>query len=367
MTTRKEYIEKKMADAIKAKSQDQVPGAPGTDAPDITETDESKSRSINSGFFKALATKDSAEMGKAQKHIREQYKAKGQTIGTDAEGGVLVPLTVDQNIRQQLEYISPIRQIARVISNAPARLQLPAAAGGDAYWVAEAAEIPETDVEFSVKELVPEKLASRIKGISIEFLQDVAINPSAQALLEQRLAQKAALVENAAFVNGDGTNKPFGFRSSAVTPKSVAVATANTVTWGDLLALKFQLSTAVRNLGVYVLPSAALKNVIGMKDTTGRPIFMDAVTEGGGATLLGRPVYIVDEIPTTGTSPNFVTEVWYGLFEDYVIGDRMGTTFDLGTSNDDFDRAVYTLRMLKRVGGVPTSNNFAKLTGVPAV
>ncbi|WP_241473773.1 phage major capsid protein [Mycolicibacterium neoaurum] len=362
-----EYVAQKAAAAAQAaKSKDATPGAVKT-SPDVTETDDSKNREINKNFFQALASKDGAAMGQAQLKIREQYKAKAQTIGTDSEGGILVPLTVDQNIQQQLDYISPLRQIARVISNAPARLQLPAATGGDAYWVAEAAEIPETEVEFSVKELVPEKLASRIKGISIEFLQDVAINPSAQALLEQRLAQKAALVENAAFVNGDGTNKPWGFRSSAVTPLSVAVATANTVTWGDLLALKFKLPTAIRNLGVYVLPSTALKNVIGMKDSTGRPIFIESITEGGGATLLGRPCFIVDEISTTGTSPNFVTEVWYGLFSDYVIGDRMGTTFDLGTSNDDFDRAVYTLRMLKRVGGVPTSNNFAKLTGVPAV
>ena len=66
-------------------------------------------------FFKALATQNAADMGVAQKAIREQYKAKAQTIGTPDEGGVLVPITVDSNIRTQLEYISPIRQIARVI------------------------------------------------------------------------------------------------------------------------------------------------------------------------------------------------------------------------------------------------------------
>lgn len=125
------------------------------------------------------------------------------------------------------------------------------------------------------------------------------------------------------------------------------MGTANTVTWGDLVALKFKLPTAYRNLGVFVLPSAALKNFIGMKDSQGRPLFLDAITEAGGATLLGRPCYIVNEIPTPGTSPNFATETWYVLFSDYVIGDRLGAMFDLGTSNDEFDKTVYTLRMLK--------------------
>lgn len=359
--TIKEYTAEKVAAAAKAKSQDLVPGAV-KGAPSVEETEDSKNATITTKFFQALASNGQG-MGEAQKSIREQYSAKSQSIAVSTEGGILVPITVDQNIQQQLDYISPIRQIARVISNAPAHLQLPSASGGDAYWVAEQATIPETQIAFATKDLVPSKLASRIKGISIEFLQDVAINPSAQALLESRLAQKAALVENAAFVNGDGTNKPFGFRSAAVTPLAVAQAGA-ALAWSDLLAVQFKLPTAIRNLGVYVMPSSALAKVIGLKDTAGRPLYINSITEGAAATLLGRPVYIVDEIPTTGTNPNFVTEIWYGLFSDYVIGDRLGTTFDLGTSNDDFDKAVYTLRMLKRVGGVPTSNNFAKLTGV---
>lgn len=331
--------------------------------PSVTETAESKSRAVTTGFFKALASTNQAGMAEAQKAVRAEYKAKAQTIGTPDEGGILVPLTVDENIRTELDYISPIRRIARVISNAPARLQLPAASGGDAYWVDEADLIPETAVTFSVKELVPEKLASRIKGITMEFLQDAAINPSAQALLESQLAQKAALVENAAFVNGDGANKPFGFRSAAVTPASLAQAGA-ALAWGDLLALQFKLPSAQRNNGVYVMSSAALAKVLGLKDAQNRPLYINSITEGGASTLLGRPVFIVDEIPGNLGAGTDETEVWYGVFSDYVIGDRLGTTFDLGTSGDDFDRAQYTLRMLKRVGGVPTSNHFAKLTAV---
>jgi HK97 family phage major capsid protein len=361
-TTIKEYTAKKVADAIKEKSKDQTPGAP-TDSPTIVETDESKSREINKGFFSALAAQDGAAMAQAQKKIREEYKQKAQTIGVDAEGGILVPLTVDQNISRQLEYISPIRTIARVITNAPAKLRLPSATGGAAYWVAEAATINTTAVTFASKDLVPEKLASIIPGITLEFLQDAAINPSAQALLESQLATKAALKENDAFVNGDGTDKPFGFRSSAVTPYSQTQAGA-ALGYGDLVALMFKLPTAYRNQGVFVMSSVALAKLIGMEDEQGRPLFIPSITEGAGGTLLGRPVVIVDEIPANvGTGGN-KTEIWYGVFSDYVIGDRLGTTFDLGTAGDDFNKAQYTLRMLKRVGGIPTSNNFAKLVDV---
>lgn len=363
MTKVKDYVAQKAAEAAKAAaSKDAVPGAAKT-APNIVETDESKSRTINSKFFGALANKDVAGMAEAQKKVREEYKAKAQTIGTDSEGGILVPLTVDQNIQRTLDYISPIRQIARVISNAPARLRLPSASGGAAYWTAEAATINTTAVTFASKDLVPEKLASIIPGITVEFLQDVAVNPSAQTLLEQQLATKAALKENDAFVNGDGSDKPFGFRSSAITPYSVAQAGAN-LSFGDLVALMFKLPTAYRNQGTFVLPSAVLAKIIGLEDEQGRPLFIPAITDGAGATLLGRPVVVVDEIPTNLGGGSNASEVWYGVFTDYVIGDRLGTTFDLGTAGDDFNKAQYTLRMIKRVGGIPTSNNFAKLTGV---
>lgn len=358
-----EYVAQKAAAAAQAaKSKDALPGAQ-KDAPNVVETDESKSKTINHKFFTALATNNSAAMSEAQKSVVDEYKAKAQTISVDAEGGILVPLTVDQNIQRTLEYISPIRQIARVISNAPAKLKLPSASGGAAYWVAEAATINSTAVTFAAKVLEPEKLASIIPGITVEFLQDVAVNPSAQTLLEQQLATKAALKENDAFVNGDGTDKPWGFRSSAITPVSYTQAGA-ALTFGDLVALMFKLPTAYRNQGVFVLNSNALSKIIGLEDDQGRPLFIPSITENGGSTLLGRPVVVVDEIANTlGTGSN-KTEIWYGVFSDYVIGDRLGTTFDLGTNADDFNKAQYTLRMLKRVGGVPTSNNFAKMVDV---
>lgn len=358
-----EYVAQKAAAAAEAKkSKDQLPGAQ-KDAPSVTKTDETRQRETNKAFFTALATSDGGLMSQAQKSIRDEYKAKAQTIGTDSEGGILVPLTVDQNIQRTLEYISPIRQIARVISNAPAKLRLPSASGGAAYWIPEATTITSTAVTFASKDLVPEKLASIIPGITMEFLQDVAVNPSAQTLLEQQLATKAALKENDAFVNGDGTDKPWGFRSSAVTPLSVAQAGAS-LTYGDLVALMFKLPTAYRNQGTFVLPSAVLAKIVALKDSQGRPLFIPAVSDSAPATILGRPVVIVDEIPTNLGDDTDESEIWYGVFSDYVIGDRLGTTFDLGTAGDDFNKAQYTLRMVKRVGGIPTSNNFAKLTAV---
>lgn len=334
----------------------------------VTETADSKSRAVTTGFFKALASRDSSAMATAQKAVQAEYAAKAQTVDGQTttpgdQGGILVPLTVDQNIQTQLQFISPIRKYARVISNAPAKLELPSAAGGDAYWVAEATAPTESAVTFKSVNLVPEMLASRIKGITLQFLADVAINPSAQTFLEQQLATKAALEENKAFINGDGANKPFGIRSSAVTPASVDQAGA-ALAWTDLSAVMFKLPTAYRALGVFMLPSAALLKVINLKDSQGRPIYVQSVSADVPSTILGRPAIIVDEIPANLGTGTDETEIWYSVLSEYAIGDRLGTQFDLGTSGDDFDKAQYTLRMLKRTGGIPTSNNHAVLKKV---
>lgn len=321
-------------------------------------------KELVSKFYKALASRDSIQMRAVQEDIRKEYKEKGQTIGTDSEGGYLVPTTVAGGIIDKLEYVSPMRRISNVISNMPAKLQLTSGSLPTTYWVAEGAAITESDVEFTPKTLEPHKAAG-LDTLTSEFLEDAALNPSVQNYIEDRFVLSLALLENAAFVNGDGSGKPFGFRSSDITPSSVAQAGAG-LAYGDLVALKWKLGAAYAERGTFALSPEAFAIVESMVDGNGRPIYRESIATGVPATLLGRPVVVLDEIPANlGTGTN-ETEIWYGDFKNgYVIGDRGGLRIDYGTSDDDFARDQVKLRVIKRVAGRPVGNyNFAKLTGV---
>lgn len=314
-------------------------------------------------FYKALASGDRAEMRAVQEEIAKDYKAKGQSVGTSNQGGILVPTTISQSIQDKLEYVSPMRRIATVINNMPAKLVLNTGSLPTTYWVAEGAPITESGVTFTQTTLEPHKAAGLDKFTS-EVLADAAINPSIQNYVEDRFVLSLALLENAAFVNGDGTGKPYGFRSSAITPASVAQAGAN-LAYGDLVALKYKLNTAYRETGVFVMPSAAIQAIEKLTDTSGRPIYRESIAVDAPATLLGRPVYIVDEIPANLGAGTNETEIWYGNFKQFFIGDRGGLRVDLGTDADDFSRDKISLRVIKRVAGMPVGNeNFAKLTAV---
>lgn len=360
--TRKEYIDKKIKELNKKQSQDTV----------IKEKDNRSAadKELASQFYTALAKHDVAEQltinQKVEKSFGDLYKSKAQaegTIGSGTSGGLLVPTTVADSIISKMKYISPVRQIATVISNMPAQLQLPSEnTMATAYWVAEGAPATDSGEVFDPNLLTPYKMAG-LDTFTSEVIFDAATNPSIQNYVESRFAIALALLENSAFVNGDGSGKPYGFRSSAITPNSVAQV-ADNLQYSDVVGLQYSLPTAYRALAVFVVSSASAMALANVKDNYGRPIWRDGLTEANPATLLGRPVYVVDEIPSN-LGAGTATEIWYGLFSNYFIGDRGPLRVDYGTNASDFANDKISLRMLRRVAGRPViGESFSKLTGV---
>lgn len=360
----KEYIEAKAKELLKKEAKDVIVNR---GSKSVSESD----AKLASQFYKALATKNTQEIEAVNSLVAkqyEQYRAKtGQTIGTigtGTAGGLLVPTTVADSIIEQLVYISPIRNIARIISDMPAQLQLPNENNlVTAYWVAEGAPATASNEVFAPNVLTPYKLVG-LDTFTSELLQDAATNPSIQQFVENRFAVALALAENAAFTNGTGSGQPWGFRSSYVTPTAVAQAGA-TLNYTDVSNLVYSLGTAYRQQGVFLTSSAGVRALVNLKDTQGRPIFIESIRDGVPATLLGKPVHIVDEIPSNLGAGTNATELWYMVPNRYVIGDRQGLAIDYGTQGTDFAADQISLRVIKRVGGMPIdSKAFAKLTGV---
>lgn len=300
---------------------------------------------------------------KDRKGFREKAQSEG-TIGSGTGGGVLVPTTVADSIVSQMFYISPIRQISTVISDMPAQLQLPSEATlATAYWVSEGSPGTDSGEVFAPNLLTPWKLIG-FDSFTSEVIADAATNPSIQNYVEQRFAIAMALLENSAFVGGSGSGQPWGFRSSAITPTQVAQA-GDVLVYSDVVGLKYSLATAYRKAAVYVTSSAGVQSLENVKDNYGRPIWREGLAEGQPDTLLGRPIYVVDEIPDNlGTGSN-ATELWYGVFKNYFVGDRGTLRMDYGTNGTDFANDKISLRMAKRTAGRPViSQGFGTLTGV---
>ncbi len=326
-----------------------------------------------SAFYKAVASGDAQEIAKSNDIQTKEYEARGiewredaelktkaQTVGTSSQGGVLVPTTLRESIIKNMYYISPMRQIATVINNMPANLNMPYDNElPTTRWVGEGVAITESGATFASKQLLPYKLAG-FDSFTSETLADTAVNPDLQNVVEERFSTALALAENAAFVGGTGSSQPWGFRSSDITPTVVATnSAAGNLTYVDVLALMFSLPTAYRMQGVFLTSSTGLQLLESIKDSNGRPIFLPGYAGMSDEnvmapnTVLGRPLYVVDEIPNNlGTGTN-ETELWYCLPSNYWIGNRGALRVDYGTNGTDFAQDKISLRMIERVAGRP--------------
>ena len=139
-------------------------------------------------------------------------EAKAFAGSSGADGGFLVPTETDGEIGRRMTAISPIRALATVRQVSTAVLKKPFAAGGLVTgWVSETAARPETatpklsELSFPTMELYAMPAATQ------GLLDDAAVDVEAWIASEVDIA--FAEQEAAAFIAGDGVNKPKGFLS----------------------------------------------------------------------------------------------------------------------------------------------------------
>lgn len=227
-----------------------------------------------------------------------------------------------------------VRQYATVLPPIPASTSLGApsldADPADPTWVSELSIGSEdSTMAFGRRELKPSPLAQFIK-VSKTLLRSNAI--SVDALVRQRLAYKASVVAENAYLNGTGAGQPLGiFTASALgisTARDVSTGNAATaVTYDGLIEAKFSLKSQYWQRARWTFHRDAVKNLTKLKDGEGRYIWQTAVTAGTPDMLLGFPVDKSEYAPNT-----FTTQLYVGALCDwskYYIVDSLGMTIQV--------------------------------------
>jgi HK97 family phage major capsid protein len=151
-----------------------------------------------------------AYMRSGESNGLKALEEKALSAGSGPDGGYLVPLPAEREILQRMAAVSPIRSIASVREISTASFRKAFSASGPASgWVAETDPRPQSasqqlsDLTFPAMELYAMPAATQT------LLDDAAVD------VEQWIADEIDTVfaeqESAAFVNGDGVNKPSGF------------------------------------------------------------------------------------------------------------------------------------------------------------
>ena len=93
-----------------------------------------------------------------------------------------------------------------------------------------------------------------------------------------------------AIISGDGNGKPEGFLKAG-NYKSIARVGANAIVYNDCTKVLFGVAPQLRRNGIFHIADDGLEALMELKDTQGRPIFLQSLREGGVDTLLGKKLY----------------------------------------------------------------------------
>jgi HK97 family phage major capsid protein len=255
--------------------------------------------------------------------VRMLREARALSVGTLTAGGYTVPESMENQLVEKLEEQNVMRQLGRVIRVQGGDRKIPVVAdSGTATWLTEGQAYVESDVVYDSVTLSGYKMG-RVIQISEELLQDSIIDMEEHVISE--FAKSFGKLEEEAFINGDGVNKPTGILNDATLGKTGAAGQTTSVTAEDLIDLFHALPRPYRSNAVWLMHDSTAKAIRKLKDNDGQYLWQPGLQAGVPDLLLGRPVYYSPYMPQMAASAKSI------LFFDpsyYWIADRAGRTMD---------------------------------------
>ena len=262
-------------------------------------------------FWKAMRNKNSYDVHNALQ------------IGTDSEGGYLVPDELERTLIESLEEENVFRSIAKVITTSSGDRKIPVVATkGTAFWVDEEGAIPESDDAFGQVSIGAYKLATMIK-VSEELLNDNVFN--LEAYIAKEFGRRIGAKEEEAFFIGDGTGKPTGiFNATGGAQLGITATSATAITIDEVMDLFYSLKSPYRKNAIFVMNDATVKAIRKLKDGSGQYIWQPSIQAGAPDTILNRPVKTSAYVPTIASGAKSIA---FGDFGYYWVADRQGRSF----------------------------------------
>ena len=244
------------------------------------------------------------------------------SIGTDLEGGFLVPSEYERQLITGLEAENVLRQYANVIQTSGDRKIPVIATKGTATWLDEGAAITESDSSFSQITIGAWKLGTAIK-VSNELINDSAFD--IEQYIVNEFARRVGAKEEEAFFTGNGTNQPTGLLSDTGGAEvGVTAASATALTFDEVFDLFYSLKSSYRDKAVFIVHDSTAKALRKLKDASGQYLWEKAVSSDAPETLCGRPVVTSAFMPQIGAGSK---SILFGDLSYYWIADRQGRVF----------------------------------------
>lgn len=301
---------------------------------------------------------------KFARYGREALSAEEQrTLSTDPSpgtaGATLVPEQfLNELVRNLVEY-SPMRQVARVQQVAGSPIKLPRrTAALQAAWVAEGSQSSSSEPTYG-QHSVDVHEARVFVDVSNQLLEDSAFDLASE--LARDFAEEFGRLEGAAFVSGNGTTAPEGFLTSSEFETEEASGAA--ISADDLIDLFHAVPSTFASRGTWLMNRATMGAVRKLQSDVGTYLWADSIAPGNPATILGRPVVEMPDMPDVDAEAVPIA------FGDWNAGYRIFDRIGLSVLRDPYSRGDYSeVRFLarRRVGGLLVNPDAVKGLAMPA-
>lgn len=232
-------------------------------------------------------------------------EVRADTNMTLTDNGAVIPTTIAKKIVEKIYDISPILERATKY-NVKGNLTIP-------FYPTDS-----NDVEMAYATEFTDLTADTGKFGSIElkgFLAGALVKISRSLMNNSQFDIVGFVIDHMALVavrwiEGEllkGTDDKIEGLSSVTQGVTAAAATA--VTADELIQLQDSVKDAFQNKAIWIMSNATRTAIRLLKDNEGRYILNDDVSSPFGRTLLGKPVYVSDNMPDMAESAK---PIYYG-------------------------------------------------------
>jgi HK97 family phage major capsid protein len=228
---------------------------------------------------------------------REAYlmKLQGRALNDEQRAAVAASAAIPtQTMNKVVGYLEGSPLLSRVdLTYIPSNVSYPVeSANNDAAWVAmgnaatDAADALTTITLGAYKLIKTVEITADVEAMSIDAFE---------AWLASALGAKISKALDAAIINGTGTNQATGICTTVSATGTFAKAKA---TYADLINIVGSLKTEAARNAAFILPRKLFfTDVIGIEDSSKRPICHVDVESPAKYNVLGYPVVIDDNVP----------------------------------------------------------------------
>lgn len=349
-----ESVKKGQADALQALKVDRI----NADIEKLQSAVDEANTKIAAAQMQGVVqggVKDREYSAAFQSHMKRGEVQAALNKGVAGEGGFLAPTEWDRTITDKLVTISPLRALATVQTiSTNAFSKLFNQKGTVSGWVGEATARPDTatptfaSLTYTTGEIYANPSATQ------QMLDDSEVD--LESWLAGEVQQEFAFQEGAAFLSGNGTNRPTGLltyitggANAAVHPYG-AITTVNSgaaaaLTTDGIVNLIYELPSEFTGNARFIMNRKTQSAARKLKDGQGNYIWQPSFVAGQPATIAG---FAVTEMPGMPDIAAAAKPIVFGDFRGYMVLDRIGVR----VLRDPYSVKPYvSFYTTKRVGG----------------